>query len=175
MFRNTIVFIPLLVMFTSFLGMTAANAQDPTCPYTLASLQGNYAIIGNYGSNLGMSLAVQTIDANGNFTRSAVVNGPTAGSTTVTTTTNTGTITVNCDGTGKFNRILTLADGTMSTGVDDFIITNAIEKDGVLIATTIVDAQEIPSAVIPGGIFLTRVHTRLPDRPATQTNASRAR
>lgn len=146
--------------------MSAANAQNAKC-YTLASLQGSYAIIGNYGANVGMALGVGTLDGNGNLTRTSVINGPAAGSTTgartVTTTTNVGTYTVNCDGTGKFNRILTLADGTTSTGVDDFVITAAIVQNGRLLATTIVDAQEIPSAVIPGGIFLTRVHTRLPD------------
>src|SRR5437870_5299345 len=94
MFNKKSLFVPAVVIFTSFLGMAAANAQDPACPYTPASLQGSYAIIGNYGSNVGMALAVQYIDGNGNFTRTAVVNGPTAGSTTgartVTTTTNYG-------------------------------------------------------------------------------------
>jgi hypothetical protein len=31
------------------------------------------------------------------------------------------------------------------------------------VATTIVDAQRVPSAIVPGGIFVTHVHTRLPD------------
>jgi hypothetical protein len=77
---------------------------------------------------------------------------------------------VNCDGTGKFNRILTQANGTMTAQVDDFIITGATVQDGfggAIVATTIVDAQEVPSAVVQGGVFLTRVHTRLPDRPGS--------
>jgi hypothetical protein len=32
-----------------------------------------------------------------------------------------------------------------------------------LIATAFTDAQRTPSALVPGGIFLTRVHTRLPN------------
>jgi hypothetical protein len=166
MFSKKHLSVGMAFIFTGLFGVSAANAQNAKC-YTLASLQGSYAIIGNYGANVGMALGVGTLDGNGNLTRTSVINGPAAGSTTgartVTTTTNVGTYTVNCDGTGKFNRILTLADGTTSTGVDDFVITAAIVQNGRLLATTIVDAQEIPSAVIPGGIFLTRVHTRLPD------------
>lgn len=166
MFSKKSLFVAMTVIFTGFLGVSATNAQTTKC-YTLASLQGSYSIIGNYGSNVGMALGVGYLDGNGNLTRTSVINGPTAGSTTgartVTTTTNVGTYTVNCNGAGKFNRILTLADGTTSTGVDDFVITSAMVQGGRLLATTIVDAQQIPSAVIPGGIFLTRIHTRLPD------------
>ncbi len=160
-------FVPAALIFTSFLGMSAAKAGNPAC-YTVASLQGSYAIIGTYGSNLAITLGAEYLDGNGNLMRSAVVNEPTPGSTTgertITTNTNTGTYTVNCDGTGKFYRNLTQANGATASQVDDFIITGAILKGGQLIATTIVDAQEVPSAVVQGGVFLTRVHTRLPDR-----------
>jgi hypothetical protein len=160
----------------SFLGASAARAQDPACPYTLASLQGSYSVIGNYGANVAIALGVRYLDGNGNLTASYIVNEPTAGSTTgertLVTGTQTGTYTVNCDGTGKFNRILMQANGATSTGVDDFIITGAIVKGGQLIATTIVDAQEIPSAIVPGGIFLTRTLTRLPDVPAVPSATS---
>ena len=71
---------------------------------------------------------------------------------------------MNCDGTGTFTRVVTQASGTTSTVVDDFAITGAVVKGGRLIATTIVSAQQTPSVVVPGGIFVTFVHTRLPDR-----------
>jgi hypothetical protein len=69
---------------------------------------------------------------------------------------------VNCDGTGVFNTFVTRVDGSTASGTADFIITAATRKDGRLIATTISDAQREPSVIIPGGIFLTRLHTRLP-------------
>jgi hypothetical protein len=72
---------------------------------------------------------------------------------------------VNCDGTGTIVRIVTKPDGSKAPATDDFIITAAIVQGNRLIATTIVDAQEAPSVIIPGGIFVTRVHTRLPDAP----------
>ena len=167
MFRNKRLFVRAGLILTSFFGVIAANAQTPQC-YTLASLQGSYAVIGNFGANVAMALAAQYLDGNGNLTRNAVVNQPTAGSTTgartLTTTTNTGSYTVNCDGTGTLTRIVTQANGSTSTVVDDFIITAAIVIDRQLIATTIVSAQQTPSVVVPGGIFVTFVHTRQPDR-----------
>lgn len=76
--------------------------------------------------------------------------------------TQAGTYTVNCDGTGVVTR--TLFVGTTQTQqVDDFVITAAIVREGHKIATTIADAQRTPSAIVAGGIFLTRVYTRLPD------------
>jgi hypothetical protein len=159
------------IIFTGFLGASAANAQNlnQQC-YTLASLQGYYAAIGNYGDNVASALAARYLDGNGNLTGTGVVNGPTAGSTTgartLTTTINTGTYTVNCDGTGTFNRVITnVTTGAVSTAVNDFIITGAIVQAGQLLATAIVDAQRTPSTIVPGGVFVTFVHTRLPDAP----------
>jgi hypothetical protein len=36
-------------------------------------------------------------------------------------------------------------------------------KDGQLIATTIEDAVRVPSALVPGGLFVRRHYTRRPD------------
>jgi hypothetical protein len=55
--------------------------------------------------------------------------------------------------------VVTRPDGTTAIASDDFMITEAIEKDGGLLATRIVDAQRDPSVIIPGGIFVTRVHS----------------
>jgi hypothetical protein len=78
-----------------------------------------------------------------------------------------GTYTVNCNGTGQFLRTLTQANGTVTTSVDDFIITSAARTftgtGFVMVATAIVDAQQGPSTIVPGGIFVNRVHTRLPN------------
>jgi hypothetical protein len=111
------------------------------------------------------------IAGNGNLSGSYLVNEPTAGSTTgartIATGTQAGTYTVNCNGTGQFVRTLTQSNGTVTTGVDDFIITASVKvyngASFVMLATTIADAQESPSAIIPGGIFLVRTQNRLPD------------
>jgi hypothetical protein len=163
----------VLVLTSSFLSVSAANAQPPTACYTLVSLQGSYAVIVNYGANIALGLQAQFLDGNGNLTRTGVLNQPVAGSTTgartVGTVSATGTYTVNCDGTGTMTRIVTRPDGSTAPAVDDFIVTGATltylgAKGWQFVATTIVDAQRDPSVILPGGVFVTRVHTRLPDR-----------
>jgi hypothetical protein len=65
----------------------------------------------------------------------------------------------------EVRRGLTQSNGTATNQVDDFVITAAVPAfNGVLIATTIADAQQTPSAIIPGGVFVTRVHTRQPNQ-----------
>ena len=171
MFTTKSSFVAATLVLASFLGVSAANAQDTACPYTFASLQGSYAVIGNYGANVAIALGMVSYDGNGNLASSFVVNEPTPGSTTgartLVTGTQAGTYTVNCNGTGVITRILTLADGTKSTGTDDFVITSAVRTVNgisyVFLATSIVNAQRTPSTIVPGGIFLTRTLTRLPN------------
>jgi hypothetical protein len=155
-----------IIAFMLFAGGLSATAQDPQTCFTLASLKGSYAMIGHYGANVAIALAKRYVDGNGNLTGAFVVNEPTPGSTTgartIVTGTQTGTITVNCDGTGVITRVLTVGT-TQTNQMDDFVITGAKVRDGHLIATTVVDAQRTPSAIVAGGIFLTRVWTRLPN------------
>ena len=168
MFNTRSLFVSAAFIF-GFLGVSAANAQSP-CLYTVASLHGSFAVIGNYGANVAIALGVRSYDGNGNLNGSFVVNEPTPGSTTgartIVTGTQTGTYTVNCNGTGQFNRILT-TNGVSTAQVDDFIITGAQKTTGasgaLMLATSITDASQVPSAIVPGGIFLSRIHTRLPD------------
>jgi hypothetical protein len=173
MFNKKRLFVQAALILTSFFGVSEANAQnppwDPKCPYTLASLQGSYTIIVNYSPDVALSLQAETLDGKGNLTRAGIVNQPMAGSTTgertIGTASSTGTYTVNCNGTGTFTQITTRPDGTTTPPtMSDFIITQAIQSPGQPpIATTIKDAQRVPSLIVPGGLFLTRVHTRLPD------------
>ena len=158
--------IPMVV--AGVFGVSAANAQDTTCAYTVASLQGSYAVLVNYGASVAIGLQTEVLDGKGNLTRTGVLNQPTVGSTTgartIGTVTSTGTYTVNCNGTGTITRVVTKPDGTTAPAVDDFVITEAVKVVGRLaVATTIVDAQRDPSVILPGGVFVTRVHTRLPD------------
>jgi len=160
-----ILFVPAALIFTRFLGAPVAHAQTQQC-YTLASLQGTYAGIANYGANVAIAFGVRTYDGNGNLgVGPFIINEPTAGSTTGARTivpgTLTGTYTVNCNGTGQVNHTVTTSAGT-SMAVDDFVITGAIIQGGALVATSIADAQEVPSQIVPGGVFLTRTYTRLP-------------
>lgn len=170
MFKPKLSIAPAALMISALYSVPAANAQDSTCPYTVASLQGSYAVLVNYGAAVAIGLQTQVLDGKGNLVRTGVLNQPTAGSTTGARTignvTSTGTYTVNCNGSGTISRVVTRPDGTTATAVDDFVITEAIKVPGrPSIATTLVDAQRDPSVILPGGVFVTRVHTRLPDIP----------
>ncbi|MGO9438280.1 MAG: hypothetical protein ACLPH3_07530 [Terracidiphilus sp.] len=149
-------------------GTSTATAEDSTQCFDLASLQGDYAILGTYGANVALALGKRYFDGKGNLTGTFLVNEPTPDSTTgartLVTGTQAGTYTVNCDGTGVVTRTLTVGT-TVTPQIDDFVITAAIVRHGHLIATRINDAQETPSAIVAGGIFLTRVYTRLPVGP----------
>jgi hypothetical protein len=168
--RNSFVLAAFLCL--SFLGVSAAHAEHPDC-FTLASIQGNYALIGTYGANVAAALGERHFDGNGNFTGTFLVNEPTAGSTTgartIITGTQVGTYTVNCDGTGVITRTLTASNGVVTQQMDDFIITKATKKEHGFLATALVDIQRTPSAIVAGGIFLTRAYTRLPDRDGSST------
>lgn len=124
-----------------------------------------------YGAYIALGVQAESLDGVGNLTRTGVLNQPTAGSTTgartIGTVTSNGTYSVNCNGTGTITRLVTRPDGTTASASDDFLITEAIEKDGRLIATTIIDVQRDPSVILPGGVFLTRTHT-LRSNPTAQ-------
>lgn len=154
----------LSIALVWFSGMAAA--QDDARCYTMASLQGAYTIIGQYGSHVAIALTRAHSDGKGNFTSTFVVNEPDPASTTggrkLVTGSQTGTYTINCDGTGVITRLVVSTVGT-ATVVSDLVITRAVSKDGVLIATEVTDAQRTPSFIVPGGIFLTRTYTRTPE------------
>ena len=163
--------IPVAILLASFLGVSAANAEDhSSCRYTLASLQGKYAIVVTYLPTFAaMAIGTRSYDGAGNMTGTFIVNGPTAGSTTgartITKGTQVGTYTVNCDGTGVITRTVTLATGQVETFVDDFVTTAAVPTwSGAMIATTITDVAENPTTAgaAPAGLYQTRVQTRLP-------------
>ena len=163
--RKASCFVVTLLLILAGAGTRHGLAQDSRPCFTLASLKGSYSMIGTYGANVAIALAKRYVDREGNLTGAFLVNEPTPGSTTgarsIITGSQTGTISVNCDGTGVITRVLTVG-GVQTTQMDDFVITEATISDGELIATKVVDAQRTPSAIVAGGIFLTRTWTRVP-------------
>jgi len=156
----------LTVVLCSVLGASAPRADQPQC-YTLASLDGSWTIISTFGANVARALGKRDIGVDGSFTGTFLLNGPTAGSTTgartITTGTQIGTYAVNCDGTGTVTRVVTASNGTTASQIDDFVITAAEVRHHELIATAAIDLQRVPSALVPGGIFVVREMTRVPD------------
>lgn len=149
------------------LGVSAAKADETRC-YTNASLKGTYAAVVTYGANVALAMAIRHLDGQGNLTGTFTLNAPDLASATgarkIVTGTQVGTYTVNCDGTGTFVRTLTSSTGVVTTQTDDFLITQAkVEDDGQLLATALEDATRVPSALVPGGLFVFRSYTRRPD------------
>ena len=105
MFSKKSLFVPTALIF-GFLGASATANAQPRC-YTVASLQGAYAVVANYGANVAISLGTRIFDGQGNLTGAFIINEPTPGSTTgertIVTGTQKGTYTVNCDGTGTID------------------------------------------------------------------------
>jgi hypothetical protein len=167
MFNTKRLLIPTVLAFAGFLGASVAKADETRC-YTNASLKGTYAAVATYSANVALALAIRHFDGEGNLTGTFTLNAPVVGSPTgartIITGTQKGTYTVNCDGTGTFTRLLTSSTGVVTTQIDDFLITKAnIRDDGQLLATALEDATRVPSALVPGGLFVFRSYTRRPD------------
>jgi hypothetical protein len=98
------------------------------------------------------------------FTLNAPDLTSTTGARKIITGTQVGTYTVNCDGTGVETRTLTSSTGVVTTQVDDFLITQAVRReDNGFLATGLEDMVRVPSALVPGGLFVFRSYTRRPD------------
>jgi len=162
----------LAVILSGLFSIAAVGADTESCPYTLASLVGNYAGTGTYGANVALALFTRTYDGKGHFTNPFIVNEPVVGSPKgdrqIVTGTLTGTYKVNCDGSGTLHKLVVTSTGVHVYSNDHFTITGAQWINGQLIGTSVDEAQDTPSAIVPGGVFLIRHVTRLPDIDGTE-------
>ncbi len=163
-------FIPAVLTLSCFLwaGTQTAFGQEDRperCEaYSEASLRGDYGVTATYGANVARALGTQVFDGHGNLNGSAIVNQPGAnGARIIVSITFTGSYTVNSNGTGTMSLSIILPGGRTANAKEDFVITRANIREGVPLATEIVDAQEQPSTVIPGGVFVTHTYTRRPN------------
>jgi hypothetical protein len=138
--------------------------SDGSHGYTVASLRGDYGVTATYGANIARALGTQTFDGHGNLKGSAIVNQPGVnGARVIVSITFTGTYTVNSDGTGTMSLTIMLPNNKTANATEDYVITRGKLRGGMPVATEIVDAQEQPSTVIPGGVFVTHTYTRRPE------------
>ena len=143
----------LVVLFGSLSqGALAQDRRDEVSSkvdYTLASLCGNYGIVGSYSGGVARALGTQTMDGHGKLTASAIVNEPGPNNTrTLTPLSLSGTYTVNPDGTGSMALTITIEGGATVNVTEDFVITRNKVVDGTVIASEIQDAQEVPSIIL---------------------------
>ena len=144
----------------SVLAGKSSNESSTHHEYSQASLSGTYARVGTYQGNIAAALGVVVFDGQGSAT--VIEPGP-RGSSTIVKVGLEGTYSVNSDGTGTIQFVVTLPNGTTSDVTQDFVITKSESRNGTLIATSIFEAQEQPSVVISGDVFVSYVDTRRPD------------
>jgi hypothetical protein len=170
MFKTRTRLVPAFITLVSIMGASPlaafgqedrANAYFAPVNFRLASVLGDYAIVGTYAGNVAQEIGTMNVDGRGNFTGSSIVNVPGAnGERVVVPVIFTGTYTVNSDGTGFDAFTATLPDGSTVERTEDYVITKTEVSGGELIATEMVAAVREASAVVPGGVFLTHTYTR---------------
>lgn len=146
---------------TMLFGSRAGSAAE--CKgYTLASIEGEYAVVGTYAGGIAGLIGVSTTDKNGNVEGSAVVNIPgTSNTRQVIPISWTGVQTINEDGSGTISLTVTLPNA-IQTVTQDFVIAKAVKVDGVKKAIELRTMQREPSGLVAGE-FISDVLTRRPD------------
>jgi hypothetical protein len=138
----------------------AVAAQERSDDWSVASLNGEYALVGTYGANVARLIGTFVVDGEGNFSGSARVNLPGSGGQRVLVPiTFSGTYIVEADGTGTTFGTTVLPNGTRLPATTDFVITKSARLRGVRVATEIASAQREPSVVV-GGEFIKYMSTR---------------
>jgi hypothetical protein len=134
-------------------------AQERSGDWSLSSLNGDYAIVGTYGSHLARLMGTFFADGQGNFSGSGRVNlpGPT-GQRVLVAISFEGTYTVEADGTGTTVGSVLLPNGARIPSTTDFVVTKSTRLRGVRVATELASAQRELSTVV-GGEFVTFVST----------------
>lgn len=165
---------PIIAVLSSFAawGATPAliaqsAAAGALHEYSVASIQGDYAVVNHYGANLALGIGTTQFDGTGTLRGSLLLNRPTStGARELVPLTSVGTYSVNADGTGTIILAVTLPGGTIRTATEDFVITRTKWIRGALVATEIIDEQREPSLVLGNGVFVTQDYARRGEEPA---------
>lgn len=162
----------VILLLTGFIppgsgaALAAQSGNEPQVhrDYSTASINGSYAFVGTYAGLIASSFGVVTFNGLGSARGSVIVNQPNAdGSRNVITVGLAGTYFANRDGTGTLSYLVTFPDGHTANVTEDLLITKAEVQRGMLIATSIFDAQKQPSVVLSGDVYVTHTYTRRPD------------
>jgi hypothetical protein len=131
--------------------------------YTLASLEGNYGIVGMYGAHAAGFVGVTDISDTGEVSNSSGIFVDLMLPTPTELSPITGSVTVNPDGTGVFTLDITFVGGPAHVKFHlSYVITDARFDGQKLVATRLVALQQ-ESSNIPGAEFATLTLTRRPD------------
>ena len=133
----------------------SAADQDHDQPYSLGSLDGEFALVGTYTGGIARQLGVVHFkdgDATGYLRVN--VQGATPAQRVVVYITFAGTTTLADDGSGVATLTVTYPDGTLHPATLDFLVTKAQETRGIKIATEIESMQRETPALSPGALIV---------------------
>jgi steroid delta-isomerase-like uncharacterized protein len=171
--------LPVLAAFVLFSGSARARPLEaqPITPaqsggFTNASLQGNYALVGFAGANVGGVVGIVHFDGNGHYTGTYTGNFPGENGTrqVVPGVTNKGEYTISPDGTGTIHEFETI-EGVTTEYNDDIVILQAEAIGPYVVATEIFGMVRQTD---PSGVLLTLHLNRLPDVGAAPPVAAAA-
>ena len=142
----------------------AQGSKTDQPAYSLASLKGDYAVVGTYGANVARLIGTYHADGKGNVEGTARVNLPGSSNDRVVVNLSfSGPYVVNLDGTGTLYFTVELPGGGTAPATLDFVITQSEILDRIKVATEIATAQREPSSVV-NGQFVTHIATRRSDK-----------
>ncbi len=158
--------LPLALLLASAIAgplTVSAQNRDHDQPYSLASLDGEFALVGTYTGGIARQLGIVHINR-GDVTGFLRVNVP--GSTptqrVVVYLTFAGNVTVAEDGTGVVTVTVTYPDQSLHPATLDLLITKAREDRGAKIATEMATMQRETPALSPGSLIVATL-TRRPE------------
>ena len=158
--------LPLAFLLLSVIaGSSTVSAQkgDHDQPYSNASVNGEFALVGTYTGGIARQLGVVNIK-DGDVTGFLRVNvqGSTPTQRAVVYLTFTGTVAVAEDGTGVVTLTVTYPDQSLHDATLDVLITKAHASMGVKTATELATMQRETPALSPGTLIVGTL-TRRPE------------
>jgi hypothetical protein len=156
----------LILFFASAIArpsMLSAEDKSHDEPYSLASLNGEFALVGTYTGGIARQLGVVHFN-NGDATGYLRVNvqGATPIQRVVVYLSFVGTATIADDGTGVSSLTVTYPDGSLHPATLDFLIVKVQENRGLKKAMTIETMQRETPALSSGALIVATL-TRRPE------------
>jgi len=150
--------LPIALLFASFIAgpsTVLAQHEDRDQPYSLSSMNGEFALVGTYTGGIARQLGVVHF-TDGDVTGFLRVNvqGSTPTQRIVVYVSFVGTMTIAEDGTGVVTLTVTYPDQSVHQATLDVLITKAYENRGVKIATEIASMQRETPALSPGSLIV---------------------
>ncbi len=139
------------------------NQERQANPYTVASMNGEFALVGTYTGGVARQLGVVHFD-DGDVTGFLRVNvqGSTPTQRLVVYISFKGVFTIAENGTGVASLKVTYPDGSLHQATLDTLITRAHESKGVKIATEVATMQRETPALSPDSLIVGTL-TRRPE------------